>query len=82
MLIYPPTVFTFNNPSYPEGVEVKYDLYEEAMATKKVGDLITHQASAPGCGYTTYRITRMGPNGVFGVIVENTMRVMDPEECV
>ena len=82
--LYPPTVWTFN-PPHSDGntaVEVEYELYSEAMATKEVGGIICCSAAAPGVGYVKYRITRMDSTGVYAVVIVNTTRILTPGECL
>jgi hypothetical protein len=68
--IYPPTVFRGS-------VEVAYDIYEEAVRTRKVGDFLVHSAGAPGVGHVKYQITRIDSTGVYGIEVENTIWIPD-----
>lgn len=84
--LYPPTVWSCN---WPDGHpnhgkvcrEIAYDLYERAIVHNRVGDLLYHYASAPGSGSATYRITRITPQGVFAVCIDNTIRELSPSEC-
>lgn len=84
--IYPPTVWSCN---WPDGDtrhgkvmrEVSYDLYDHAIVHNRVGDILTHYVSAPGIGYVQYRITRITPQGVFGVKIASTVRELTIEEC-
>lgn len=74
-LIYPPLCYeAYDGPDLGHDVAVPYDLYVQTRATKEVGDTIVHEAGAPGRGHIVYRITRMDTIGVYGVVVENTIR--------
>lgn len=46
----------------------------------RVGDTAVFSAAAPGCGQQTFIITRKDDSGLYGIEIENTMRVMSPEE--
>lgn len=79
VLVYPPTCVRYVNG---EPKSVDYDCYVEAMDNRKVGDVVTAYAGAPGTGHISHRITRMDTSGVYGVVVENTMRELDPSEVI
>lgn len=83
--LYPPTVWSRNTDrarETGEAEEVPYDCYLDAMKTKKVGDIIRHEAGAPGVGYVDYKITRMDETGVYAVEVANTIWVPDGDYYV
>ena len=48
----------------------------------KPGDHCVIWAGAPGIGRVVYRVTRLDEKGLWGVEVENTIRELDPSECV
>lgn len=48
----------------------------------EVGKTYTYQASAPGIGQTTYRFTREGHEGMYGVMIEDTVRELEPWEVI
>jgi hypothetical protein len=74
--LYPAKVWTFNvheggnGPDQP-AVEVDYKLYQETVATKRVGDLLRHDLAAPGYGYREYRIVLMNEVGVYAILVKD-----------
>lgn len=39
-------------------------------------------AGAPGIGRTVYKITKETEEGLWGIQVENTVRVLEPHECI
>jgi hypothetical protein len=59
---------------------VPSELLEEYSRTKRVGDTLCSFAGAPGTGRVIERITRMDATGIYGVVVENTMRELEPWE--
>lgn len=74
--LYPARVLTYNvseggNGPNADAVEVDYYFYRDAVATKKVGDIVRHELSAPGYGYREYRITRIDERGVWAVFVND-----------
>ena len=79
--IYPARVSKFlpNGELDPAGKP--YDLYENHK-NDPVGTILHHEAGAPGIGYCREMITRIDKTGVYGVQIENTMRILDPSECV
>lgn len=81
-LMYPPRVMSFNDPAFPDGKMVDYDIYHDAIKNRKIGDRITSWAGAPGTGFIEYIITRMDHTGVYGIIARNTIRELSPEEVV
>lgn len=56
------------------------EVYEEYTRTRKVGDVVRAYAGAPGTGHVDHRITRIDDTGVYGVVVEDTIRELTPEE--
>lgn len=48
--------------------------------TKGVGDLVSFEVAAPGCGRVTYKITRMENGEAFGTCVENNSRELTLED--
>jgi hypothetical protein len=79
-LMYSPTVFSFNEPGFPNGKIVESEAYRETVRTKKVGDTVRSWAGAPGTGYIDQIITRIDSTGVYGIITRNTVRELTPEE--
>jgi NADPH-dependent curcumin reductase CurA len=57
-------------------------LWLVASWKKKVGDTVVVFAGAPGIGRIVYRVTRIDADGVFGFVVENSIEVLDPSDCV
>lgn len=47
-----------------------------------VGDNYCVFAGAPGTGRHVYLVTRVDRTGIYGVTVENTIRELEPYECV
>ena len=81
-LMYPPTVLTYNRPD-SDGVtpvRIPYSLYAEALANRKVGDVIRSYAGAPGTGFIEEKITRIDASGVYGVTLATTIRELQPWE--
>ena len=78
--IYQPIVFRFPSPYHQNASPVPCELFHHAMRTKKVGDTVTAFASAPGTGSVSHRITRMDKTGIYGELVSNTTRILDPSE--
>ena len=74
-MIYPPRVVSGGT-----GEEGPYDLYEETVRTKKVGDRLCHSVAAPGSGQVVYEITRIDATGVYARTVENTSRMLTLED--
>lgn len=62
--------------------EVLNDCYLNAMKHQKVGDEVISWAGAPGTGCIVYEITRMDETGVFGSIVYNNIRELEPWEVI
>lgn len=78
--VYPPRVWSRNTEKAQatgEAEEIDYECYLDARANKKVAYLLVGHAGAPGIGRVVHRITRMDDTGVYGVEIENTIRVMD-----
>lgn len=64
------------NEEMPDGwEETKNDLSQY-----RVGQEIVRRAAAPGIGRWVYRVTRIDDWGVWGVLEEDTVRVMEPWE--
>lgn len=82
--IYPPTCWSYNGPDGPmdEPVEKPYECYLHTVATKKVGDTLCAYAGAPGTGRVVHRITRIDETGVYGIVIENTIRELEPWEVM
>lgn len=78
-LIYSPTVYRHTGESFEE---VPCESYLDAVANKKVGDVITIHAGAPGCGYVKYRITSIDDEGVCGIVIEDTVRELEAWEVI
>jgi hypothetical protein len=68
--------FTFNDPAHPTGVWVRNELYHHYLP----GDVVRHDVAAPGIGHITYRIVRCDEQGAWGVVIDNTVRDLTPEE--
>ena len=88
-LIYPPTVWSYNHldengqalPGHGEICrEIPYDCYLDAVKNRKVGDTIAAFAGGPGVGRIVHKITPIDETGVYGVCIENTMRIMQAWE--
>ena len=79
--IYPARVVKFlpNGELDPAGKP--YDCYENHK-NDPVGTILHHDAGAPGIGFTREMITRTDSTGVYGVLIEDTMRTLTPEECI
>ena len=71
-LIYPPTV------GDGIGNKIPYESYTNA----KVGQICTVWAGAPGTGKIVHKITRKDETGVYGIVIENTMRMLEPYEVM
>ena len=71
-LIFPRHVYTFRPAGSDNRVEV--DRSDE-VALYAVGDTLTAWAGAPGVGRIVYRVTKVDDAGLWGVVVENTIRV-------
>lgn len=82
-LIYPPTVVDISNQK-PDGSYGKkpYCCYVHARQHHKVGDELFSSAGSPGMGHLIQVITRMDDTGVYGYVKENTMRVLEPSDCI
>lgn len=87
----PDDLVDYDNPSLvgpqhwpPPGkkVEEKIILSAKDIGDKKVGDNLFCQAGAPGVGHVIYKITRIDENWVHGFVIENTVRVLDPDEVI
>lgn len=48
----------------------------------KPGDVVTVRASAPGSGYIVYQVTKKDDEGLYGKVLENTIRILHPSEVV
>jgi hypothetical protein len=79
-LLYRPTCWSFDDAGTP--VEIQSEFYLEAVATKAPGDVVRSWAGAPGIGYTDDLITRIDATGVYGVTIQNTVRVLTAREVV
>ena len=62
--------------------EVKIILSAEHIGDKKVGDDLFCSAGAPGVGHVIYRITHIADAWVYGYEIENTIRMLDPEDVI
>jgi len=69
--IYPKYVWADN----AEGKKL-YSLYTE-YSKKPIGTRTYAEAGAPGIGHVIHEITRIDENGIYGILIENTMRVPD-----
>jgi len=47
----------------------------------KVGNRITESSAAPGIGSITWEVTRIDERGIWGIVVENSIREMTPAEA-
>lgn len=81
VLIATPVAYSFNEWDGSDGkTPVKipcsfYGMYE-------VGDITFSDAAAPGTGRIVHRVTRKDETGLYGVVVENTIREMEPWEVM
>lgn len=75
-LVYPPKVWADNS----EGSK-PYELYEKHK-NDPVGTILVAFAGAPGIGRISHMITRVDKTGVYGVMIENTMQMLDPEDVI
>ena len=66
----------------PPGREDEIILRAEDIEDKKVGDILVCHAGAPGIGCVIYRITRIDDEFVYGFEVQNTIRILDPDEVI
>lgn len=55
---------------------------EDLRTAYHIGQKIRTFAGAPGIGHTDYQITRINRRGVWGIVIENTMREMTAEEAM
>jgi hypothetical protein len=55
-------------------------LYESAVGCVRVGDVVSFSVAAPGVGRVTYRVTTMDDKGIYGVVVNSTVRELRPSE--
>ena len=78
--IYPPTVWA--EGANGEDSTKPYDLYEDAVKNKKVGDKTYASSGGPGFGHIIHEITAINKDGVYGFVVENTMRMGSPEDFI
>jgi hypothetical protein len=44
----------------------------------RVGDVVRVMVQAPAIGYIDYRVTRIDAQGIYGVVVQNTVREIYP----
>jgi len=68
------------DPNISMDEEVPNSLYILAMQNYKVGDKVRHFVSAPGTGHVDYIITKMDEAGVWAIMIENTVRELQPWE--
>lgn len=80
ILIYPARVHQYESPRSLVPKVVPYDLYEDAIQNRSIGDHLCAFAAAPGTGKIVHEITRMDHTGVYGVVVENTISILDPAD--
>lgn len=59
---------------------VKSELYDVMKENHEVGDVVLSHVAAPGTGSVEYRITRIEPDGIYGVLVSSTVRELEPWE--
>jgi hypothetical protein len=45
-----------------------------------VGETFTTYVGAPGTGCIVYRITRIDRHGMWGIVLSDTVRILDPAE--
>lgn len=62
-----------------DGKRVISSVYEE-WSKCQPGEEVCVSAAAPGTGRTVYRITRVTDKAVFGVIIDDTVRILSPCE--
>jgi hypothetical protein len=74
--IYPRYVWADNAEGKKE-----YDIYHQ-YKDKPIGTRTYADAGAPGVGHIIHEITHIDATGIYGFVVENTMRMMDPSECI
>lgn len=65
-----------------EAKEIPNPCYEQAKQSRSIGDEICIHVSAPGTGHILYSITHIDEHGIYGVIVENTVRELTADEVV
>lgn len=56
--------------------------YKQTIFPSKVGENYQISVGAPGIGYIKYKITKIDKKGMWGVIIENTVRILEPYECI
>lgn len=64
---------------------MEYLLNETPLGFHKVGvgETLWCDSAAPGVGHTLYLVTRCEDNGLlYGVLLEDTIRVLDPDEVI
>jgi len=64
-----------------EGERILSSVYAE-WSKCEIGETVGVSAAAPGTGRTLYKITRITDEGVYGVIIEDTVRILSPAEVV
>lgn len=92
-LIYPAFVYSFNHESDAEidrahccgkkqGAEPACRIKSSFHGQYTVGDQIIQNgfSSPPAVGRRVYTVTHVDKTGTWGVLIEDTVRVLDPEE--
>ena len=64
--------------SYYKSREVKLEWIDPSK--RIVGDRIFTHASAPGCGEVVYEITKINSRGIWGKVIDSTVRELEPWE--
>lgn len=60
----------------------KIILSAEDVGDKKLGDVLAMAVGAPGIGTVTYKITRIDDEGVYGYLLEDNSRILEPWEVI
>jgi hypothetical protein len=78
-LLVPRIVYRYETPEAINPVKVDESRYCD---TYEVGESRSWAVAAPGIGRIKYRVTRIDSEGVWGVMIEDTTRILDPSEVV
>ncbi len=62
--------------------KIEVILQTEDIGKLTVGDNLLVQNGAPGIGHILYKITQIDEKFVYGFILEDTTRILDPSEVI
>lgn len=80
-LIEPRFSYGYDYVSNPDGEPTTFD-NSKHIDHYQFGDKITHWASAPGIGKWVYEVIQVDQEGIWGILLEDTVRELTAEEVM